>query len=148
MDVNGANHRRIFSGANLEPDWQRVDVPVSPVVTPPPPPTGPTPPPSPVNIVPALPPSTPSPAGSQELPRLTVREAKSAARRTLEKKYGSRFRRRARRGYQLTCRRLTDHRATCRVTWRHRGVRYRGTLKVARTADGLYVAPRVRRVSR
>ncbi len=39
MDSNGANHRRLTYSYNLEPDGQRVDIPVRPVPTPTPTPT-------------------------------------------------------------------------------------------------------------
>ncbi len=99
-------------------------------------PLGTTPPPSPVNVVVTLPPNTPPKSpDSQDLSKLRVPEAKSAARRALEQKYGTRFKKRSSRGYRLTCRLLTDHRAACKVAWRYRRSRYSGTLKVAGTEN-------------
>ena len=79
---------------------------------------------------------------------LSTARAKASARRALARKFGKRYTMRARRGSTLTCRKLSSTRATCKVAWRYRDVRYSGTVRVTRNADRTSAILRIKRQRR
>jgi hypothetical protein len=73
------------------------------------------------------------------VPTLTTAKARSLTRAALVKRYGRAFTRGA--GYHRDCRRKTRLAVTCRVAWRTRTARYRGTVSVASAQLGEKVYP-------